>query len=66
MEEKVIVKSEHYSLTIIRSYLYGILGGCIVIDFILYFLNFDRSRGSNHRDEYWTILDNPLLSLFGL
>lgn len=65
MEEKVIVKSEHYSLTIIRSYLYGILGSCIVIDFILYFLNFDRRR-SNHRDDYWTILDNPLLSLVGL
>ena len=58
MEEKVIIKSEHYSLTKIRSYLYGIPVGCIALGFVLYLLNFDRCRGPNYWGEYRTILDN--------
>ena len=60
MDEKVIIKSEHYSLTKIRSYLYGIPVGCIALGFVLYLLNFDGSRCTDYfgRYMYWTILDN--------
>ena len=60
MDEKVIIKSEHYSLTKIRSYLYGIPTCCIVLGFVLYLLNFDNSRGPNYWGDYWTLLDNML------
>ena len=60
MEEKVVIKSEHYNLSKIRSFLYGAPGFCLVLGIILYLLNFDRSRGPNRRGEYWTILDNML------
>ncbi len=60
MEEKVIIKSEHYSLAKIRSYLYGIPAGCVVLGIVFYFLNFGGSKGPNYWGEYWTILDNML------
>lgn len=58
MEERVVIKSEHYSLTKIRSFLFGIPGACVILGLILYFLNFDGSKGPNYWGEDWTILDN--------
>lgn len=69
MEEKILIKSEHYSITKIRSFVYGIPLGCIVLGFLLYLVNFDNSRGPNYWGEYWTILDNmcdPFFFLPGL
>lgn len=58
MDEKVIIKSEHYSLAKIKMFLYGIPVGCIALGIVLYIFNFDRSRGPNHWGEYRTIIDN--------
>ena len=58
MKEKVIIKSEHYNLSKIRTYLYSIPAACIALGILLYLLNVDRSRGPNHWGEYWTIFDN--------
>lgn len=60
MEEKVIVKSEHYSLTKIRSILYGIPAVCVVLGVILHLLDFGGSRVITYRYGYYTILDNML------
>ena len=60
MEEKIIIKSEHYSLSKIKSYLYGIPTGCILFGILMYLLNVGGSRGPNYWGEYWTILDNML------
>lgn len=69
MEEKILIKSEHYSIIKIRSFVYGIPLGCVVLGFLLYFVNFDSSRGPDYWGEYWTILDNmrdPFYFLPGL
>lgn len=58
MKENVIIKSEHYSPSKIRQFLYGIPAACIALGIVLYLLNVDRSRGPNHWGEYWTIFDN--------
>ena len=60
MEEKILIKSEHYSIIKIRSFVYGIPLGCVVLGFLLYFVNFDGSRGPDYWGNYWTILDNML------
>ena len=58
MEEKILIKSEHYSITKIRSFVYGVPLGCVVLGFLLYLVNFDNSRFPTYRDGCWTILDN--------
>lgn len=58
MEEKILIKSEHYSITKIRSFVYGVPLGCVVLGFLLYLVNFDNSRIRTYRYGCWTILDN--------
>ena len=60
MEEKVIIQSEHYNLSKIKSYLYGIPTGGILLGILMHLLNVDRSRGPNYWGRYYSILDNML------
>ena len=58
MEEKIIIKSEHYNIRKIKKVVYGIPSAFVGLGVLLYLFNFDNSKGPNRWGDYWTIFDN--------
>lgn len=58
VEEKIIIKSEHYNIKKFVKIIFAVSGILVAVGLVFYLLDVDGCRYSTYWNETWSILDN--------